>query len=802
MGAGSSKSPPSRSSSYKISEYSEYMSSPDSNGVLSSRGSTSSMASPGSPSSPSRSGASTIRRKRSAIEEIRLKAEQTANLAAERRFAQKQNEINYPGMPTSPLKKRDKMLLSISVTQPRLLRLTSSAITLKWMPEQSGGAARIKRYQLQWRIDTPDSSDLRTIDGWVNIIRYEESDNGNKHPVNDRLHFSTDSQWHSIPEDAVNVLKLEASVCGLKSNCFPAKFRVRGRCNAGWGPWSEESQAFKTLGGDIPAPAFSSLSSSSFEMRWQGLKDKRYGKLKAYVLMGKTENEEDTTWRECYRGMQPKVLVTRIGDSGLVPKTKYLFKVNTIASHGPDSSRDDSLLTSATVKIETLGTTPSAPRAPRIVSVSHESITVSWIPPCSNGSSITAFQLMGKMGHSKVYTEWYTGPNTKFTVGSARSTAMNFSTTKIISLTEYNMKVAASNAYGMSPFSTPVMAVTDPPPDLELPDAPPVAFADTRTDYSVSNVQEFSQSQDYDESHHTDIELKRETDSNPSGESKHSPSSENSSHGPRRATSPTLNNKNVRSIEGGWLECWDTKEHAFYYFHPHSGCTQWEHPSTVQKADASLVFRRKRFRFLYLLQKGRREADQAGDVGASQPVLPLTVNRAQVVYTSFSQLRSEVSSSNILVRVPKITFAGEAGIDSGGVSKDWFLSLSRAISDPQLCLFRFCKGMDGVVCVIDPRSSINQEHLEYFRFIGRILGMVSEAAISCQPNYKTSSKLSSPPCISVRLFATDPTCPPSRTPYPPRRYPTLFFNHKRWLTLDSAANCKYIRLFFIGILWI
>ena len=72
----------------------------------------------------------------------------------------------------------------------------------------------------------------------------------------------------------------------------------------------------------------------------------------------------------------------------------------------------------------------------------------------------------------------------------------------------------------------------------------------------------------------------------------------------------------------------------------------------------------------------------------------------------------------------KITFIKEEGIDSGGVSKDWFLCLSRAFADPQLCLFRTCTEGGESVCVIDSRSSINADHLEYFRFVGRILGMV------------------------------------------------------------------------------
>ena len=121
-----------------------------------------------------------------------------------------------------------------------------------------------------------------------------------------------------------------------------------------------------------------------------------------------------------------------------------------------------------------------------------------------------------------------------------------------------------------------------------------------------------------------------------------------------------------------------------------------------------------------------KDQDHASMAGSPQrqPVLPLTVDRQQIVFTSYTQLRAEATDSFVLVRTPKITFVKEEGIDSGGVSKDWFLCLTRAFSDPQLCLFRTCNDGGESLCLIDSRSSINTEHLEYFRFVGRILGMV------------------------------------------------------------------------------
>ena len=288
------------------------------------RSSSSSSHSGPNPSSPNGMNKG-IRRKRSAIEEIRHKAEENANRAAEKRASNKQEW--YPGINQhQPQSKKDKLLASICVKAPVLVQLTTNAITIKWAPEQSGGAARIKRYDLQWRINTFDANDMRVVEGWVDHISFNPDAKPNENDeIVHRERFATDRQWHSVPDDVVNFVRLEASICGLPPFCASVVFRVRGRCNAGWGPWSSVSKETRTLRRDIPAPQASSPTSSSFEMKWKSLKDARYGKLKAYILMGKTDHEQDT-WQECYTGTQPKMLINRVGKNGLTPKTTYMFK--------------------------------------------------------------------------------------------------------------------------------------------------------------------------------------------------------------------------------------------------------------------------------------------------------------------------------------------------------------------------------------------------------------------------------------------------------------------------------------------
>ena len=177
--------------------------------------------------------------------------------------------------------------------------------------------------------------------------------------------------------------------------------------------------------------------------------------------------------------------------------------------------------------------------------------------------------------------------------------------------------------------------------------------------------------------------------------------------------SPTVpNRERIGLVSEGWLECWDAKAKQTYYFHPATGSTQWEHPRGT-KLDPELVFRRKRFKFLYVLHKR--------DFSSSQrDTLPLKIKRQELVYSSYQQFRS--CSARQLKFVPKVIYDGEEGVDSGGLTKDWFLELSRAFVNPALVLFRACPSSKKGRHEIDPRSAINEEHLHYFRFIGQIMG--------------------------------------------------------------------------------
>ena len=68
----------------------------------------------------------------------------------------------------------------------------------------------------------------------------------------------------------------------------------------------------------------------------------------------------------------------------------------------------------------------------------------------------------------------------------------------------------------------------------------------------------------------------------------------------------------------------------------------------------------------------------------------------------------------------QITFVDEEGVDAGGLSREFFAILAKEMFNPNYALFMSTE--DGCTFQPNPNSSINIDHLRYFRFVGRIVG--------------------------------------------------------------------------------
>ena len=67
-----------------------------------------------------------------------------------------------------------------------------------------------------------------------------------------------------------------------------------------------------------------------------------------------------------------------------------------------------------------------------------------------------------------------------------------------------------------------------------------------------------------------------------------------------------------------------------------------------------------------------------------------------------------------------ITFRNEDGVDAGGLSREFFGILAKEMFNPNYALFTSTE--DGSTFQPNQNSSINPDHLSYFRFVGRIVG--------------------------------------------------------------------------------
>ena len=80
-------------------------------------------------------------------------------------------------------------------------------------------------------------------------------------------------------------------------------------------------------------------------------------------------------------------------------------------------------------------------------------------------------------------------------------------------------------------------------------------------------------------------------------------------------------------------------------------------------------------------------------------------------------------SAKDLRKVWRFEFIGEVGIDAGGLAREWFELVTEECFDPAMGLWQPC-ATNQMCLQINPASEIScpDDHLYYFRFIGRVMG--------------------------------------------------------------------------------
>lgn len=115
-----------------------------------------------------------------------------------------------------------------------------------------------------------------------------------------------------------------------------------------------------------------------------------------------------------------------------------------------------------------------------------------------------------------------------------------------------------------------------------------------------------------------------------------------------------------------------------------------------------------------------RSVHARGQGRASYQPLQLSVRREHVFHDSFKSLYFK-SGDEMKYGKLNIRFHGEEGVDAGGVTREWFQVLSRQMFNPNYALF-IPVSSDRTTFHPNKLSGINDEHLRFFKFIGRVIG--------------------------------------------------------------------------------
>ncbi|XP_034997632.1 E3 ubiquitin-protein ligase NEDD4-like isoform X2 [Hippoglossus stenolepis] len=169
--------------------------------------------------------------------------------------------------------------------------------------------------------------------------------------------------------------------------------------------------------------------------------------------------------------------------------------------------------------------------------------------------------------------------------------------------------------------------------------------------------------------------------------------------------------------EPGWEERVHSDGRTFYIDH-NTKNTQWEDPRLQSPAitgPAVPYSREFKQKYDYFRKKLKKPADIPNR-------FEMKLHRNNIFEESYRRIMS-LKRPDVLKARLWIEFESEKGLDYGGVAREWFFLLSKEMFNPYYGLFEY-SATDNYTLQINPNSGLcNEDHLSYFKFIGRVAGM-------------------------------------------------------------------------------
>ncbi|XP_072030008.1 E3 ubiquitin-protein ligase SMURF2-like [Amphiura filiformis] len=201
-------------------------------------------------------------------------------------------------------------------------------------------------------------------------------------------------------------------------------------------------------------------------------------------------------------------------------------------------------------------------------------------------------------------------------------------------------------------------------------------------------------------------------------------------HDPRLPRDFTVSEDDLGTLPPGW-ETRQTATGRVYYVDHNNRTTQFTDPrldsNIITRAltqntrvngntDCSPVPKYKRD----LVQKMKMLHAELSTLQPQTGHCRVEVSRENIFEESYRQIM-KMKPKDLRKRL-MIKFKSEEGLDYGGIAREWLYLLSHEMLNPYYGLFQYSRD-DIYTLQINPDSGINPEHLSYFHFVGRIIGM-------------------------------------------------------------------------------
>ncbi|KAI8998099.1 HECT-domain-containing protein [Gaertneriomyces semiglobifer] len=166
-------------------------------------------------------------------------------------------------------------------------------------------------------------------------------------------------------------------------------------------------------------------------------------------------------------------------------------------------------------------------------------------------------------------------------------------------------------------------------------------------------------------------------------------------------------------LPSGW-EMRMTNTGRIYFVDHNAKITTWDDPRLPSSVDQNVPQYKRDFRrkLVYF----RSQPAMRPQPGSCH----ITVRRNNIFEDAYAEIMRYQASE--LKKRLMIKFHGEDGLDYGGLSREFFFLLSHEMFNPLYYLFEY-SAHDNYTLQINPNSSVNPEHLNYFKFIGRVVGL-------------------------------------------------------------------------------